>query len=257
MDSGPLRLRPVGHLLIVVSLAMAGVIVTLPTRSVAAGSTSPGIAGEKLVISGQLSSRGKRPVVLQRYLQKRWIRVTASRTSSRGRYSFVVIVPNRSASYRVVAPRTRIAGQVRAAKIFKVRRITVRAQSATLAFPSVVVEGRPTAVRTSFSPARPGRPVALQKLIDGVWVSAATTVQDAAGRATFTVEQHDTTTYRAITVPWRGAAARGTAPRTAGVTPPPPSGPWVTGYYAGWFWDQMYPSEQVDMSAMTPAPRPC
>jgi chitinase len=27
--------------------------------------------------------------------------------------------------------------------------------------------------------------------------------------------------------------------------------PWVTGYYAGWFWDQMYPPEQVDMRAMT------
>lgn len=27
--------------------------------------------------------------------------------------------------------------------------------------------------------------------------------------------------------------------------------PWVTGYYAGWFWDQMYPPERVDMTAMT------
>lgn len=27
--------------------------------------------------------------------------------------------------------------------------------------------------------------------------------------------------------------------------------PWVTGYYAGWFWDQMYPPEKVDMTAMT------
>lgn len=31
-----------------------------------------------------------------------------------------------------------------------------------------------------------------------------------------------------------------------------PSGStWVTGYYAGWFWDQMYPPERVDMQAMT------
>lgn len=27
--------------------------------------------------------------------------------------------------------------------------------------------------------------------------------------------------------------------------------PWVTGYYAGWFWDQSYPPERVDMTAMT------
>ena len=37
-----------------------------------------------------------------------------------------------------------------------------------------------------------------------------------------------------------------------GVGPIPPSGDtWVTGYYAGWFWDQMYPPERVDMHAMT------
>ncbi|MFC3713271.1 glycosyl hydrolase family 18 protein [Sphingoaurantiacus capsulatus] len=43
--------------------------------------------------------------------------------------------------------------------------------------------------------------------------------------------------------------------RVAGGTVPPPapggSTPWVTGYYAGWFWDQMYPPQEVDMSAMT------
>ena len=35
------------------------------------------------------------------------------------------------------------------------------------------------------------------------------------------------------------------APATIAATP------WVTGYYAGWFWDQMYPPEEVDMAAMT------
>lgn len=29
------------------------------------------------------------------------------------------------------------------------------------------------------------------------------------------------------------------------------TGPWVTGYYAGWFWDQWYQPQQVDMTAMT------
>lgn len=27
--------------------------------------------------------------------------------------------------------------------------------------------------------------------------------------------------------------------------------PWVTAYYAGWYWDQMYPPQAVDMTAMT------
>jgi chitinase len=43
--------------------------------------------------------------------------------------------------------------------------------------------------------------------------------------------------------PWAAAAP---APAQAVNTRP-----WVTGYYAGWFWDQMYPPERVDMSAMT------
>ena len=32
---------------------------------------------------------------------------------------------------------------------------------------------------------------------------------------------------------------------------PQGSTPWVTGYYAGWFWDQSYPPQEVDMAAMT------
>ncbi|MFC6341409.1 glycosyl hydrolase family 18 protein [Nocardioides hankookensis] len=37
------------------------------------------------------------------------------------------------------------------------------------------------------------------------------------------------------------------------VDDPPPAGrkPWVTGYYAAWFWEWLYPPEEVDMTAMT------
>lgn len=251
MDTRSLGLRPASRLLIVLSIAVAGAIVTIPAASGAASPAPQVIAGERISIAGKLPTRGKRPVVLQRYVQNRWTRVVSSRTSSRGRYSFAVVMPNRSASYRVLAPRARVGGKVRPAKISKVRRFTVSAQGGRLAFPSVVVEGRPTAARATFAPARPGRAVTLQKQIGGTWVAVATTVQDAHGRASFTVEQNGTTTYRAVTMAWRGAAARGTASRTATVTPPPAAGPWVTGYYAGWFWDQMYPPERVDMSAMT------
>ena len=46
-------------------------------------------------------------------------------------------------------------------------------------------------------------------------------------------------------------------PWTAALAPAPAAAeavaatPWVTGYYAGWFWDQSYPPQRVDMSAMT------
>lgn len=50
------------------------------------------------------------------------------------------------------------------------------------------------------------------------------------------------------------AAVCGTAlALTVGAAPveAKPHRPWVTGYYAGWFWDVWYPPQQVDMNAMT------
>ncbi len=47
------------------------------------------------------------------------------------------------------------------------------------------------------------------------------------------------------------ASASGAAPRPAATTAPPTDTPWVTGYYAGWYWDQGYTPDQIDMSAMT------
>ncbi|WP_182911928.1 glycoside hydrolase family 18 protein [Sphingomonas cavernae] len=42
-----------------------------------------------------------------------------------------------------------------------------------------------------------------------------------------------------------------TATATVRVTAANAATPWVTGYYAGWFWDVMYPPQEVDMTAMT------
>jgi chitinase len=58
---------------------------------------------------------------------------------------------------------------------------------------------------------------------------------------------------------WRGAAAVTSGPATVTVPvkgPPddnPPAGrkPWVTGYYAAWYWNWLYPPEKVDMTALT------
>src|SRR5262245_48582185 len=53
----------------------------------------------------------------------------------------------------------------------------------------------------------------------------------------------------ALLVSCHGASESG----TPGASPPPsaPAGPrWVSGYYAGWFWE-WYPPAVVDMTAMT------
>jgi chitinase len=96
------------------------------------------------------------------------------------------------------------------------------------------------------------------------WTTLDRTTQDAGGRVGFTTRPTATTTYRVVTARWRGAAAATSEPATVTVpvkdppdrNPPdenPPTGrkPWVTGYYAAWFWDWLYPPEKVDMTAMT------
>ncbi len=45
-------------------------------------------------------------------------------------------------------------------------------------------------------------------------------------------------------------AAAPAAP-SAAASAPPDHDPWVTGYYAGWYWDQGYEPHEIDMSAMT------
>ncbi|MCJ8158430.1 glycoside hydrolase family 18 protein [Sphingomonas sp. LaA6.9] len=42
-----------------------------------------------------------------------------------------------------------------------------------------------------------------------------------------------------------------TATATVRVATPTAATAWVTGYYAGWYWDVMYPPQEVDMTAMT------
>jgi len=58
-------------------------------------------------------------------------------------------------------------------------------------------------------------------------------------------------TYRVVAT--AAADTTKTAIATVTVTAAAPAGatPWVTGYYAGYYWDNMYPPQEVDMSAMT------
>ena len=46
-------------------------------------------------------------------------------------------------------------------------------------------------------------------------------------------------------------AAAPAAPSPSPSAPPENDDPWVTGYYAGWYWDQGYEPDEIDMTAMT------
>jgi GH18 family chitinase len=121
-----------------------------------------------------------------------------------------------------------------------------------LTAPASAAAGARIHVRATFRPVRPGRPVALMVKTAAGWRTIKRSVMSARGVASFRHAPAATTTYRAVAIRWRGAKAIRTAPRTVVVAGPAPGArPWVTGYYAGWFWDQMYRPERVDMTAMT------
>jgi len=127
-------------------------------------------------------------------------------------------------------------------------------------------------------PQRVRRPVALQRRIGGHWRQVDRARTSRAGRYSFDLRAR-AATYRVVARSVQAGRERLPAwtsrrtivrvlPKhvpptiTAPVPAPPadkppadnpPAGrkPWVTGYYAAWFWEWLYPPQEVDMTAMT------
>ena len=54
--------------------------------------------------------------------------------------------------------------------------------------------------------------------------------------------------WAAVTAPHPGATTRAeAAPSPSPSAPPENDDPWVTGYYAGWYWDQGYEPDEIDI----------
>lgn len=128
---------------------------------------------------------------------------------------------------------------------------TQAAVAVRLEAPQAVRTGTRVLLTATVRPVRAGRPVRLEVRRAGRWRPVRTAEQRRA-RVVLPVRVGRTATFRAVAPRWRGAPAGASRPVTV-VAQDPPRGatPWVTGYYAGWYWDQMYPPQQVDMAAMT------
>jgi GH18 family chitinase len=222
--------------------AVAATSAPIPTRAAAAGLAGLAglVQGEPVSIAGRAGKKGA--VRLERRAGKRWVKVAQRRTDARKRYAFRLAAPAVTTTYRVAAVKGRWST--------KPQVVRVTTQRGTVTVP----DSTPAQVRlpasVAFSPARPGRPVLLQQRTGGAWTTVAQGTQDAGGRAVFTVEPDATTSYRAVTSGWKGAVAATSATDAIEVLPPRAE-PWVTGYYAGWFWNNWYEPEDVDMTAMT------
>ena len=222
-------------------LAVAGMaLVAPPAAAVQAGSlvVSPSqpIPGERVVLDGTLPPRS-RPVTLQkRNTNGSWGAVSSKTSSADGSFTFPVTAPaqvGRTEVYRVAAPRVKLNGTVHPAVETPPQTITTVRQSGTLAMPTTASPGEDIPATATFSPARQGRPVILQRRNGTQWSRIATGTQGADGSASFTVtaEQSGTTGYRARTLVFANAPAIGTPVQTVTVavdddtTAPPVPGP--------------------------------
>ncbi len=201
-----------------------------PTLSAATTTVAP---GAKVLLRGRTGTRTGRPlVVLQRERAGRWERVRSFRADRQGRF----------AVRATVGATTRFRVRV-AQRASRPVRVTVRRTTKAVA-PSVITPHTRVPVTAASRPARPGARVTLQVRTGGTWRTVGTTTEDARGRARFLVAPEQAATYRV-------QAAGAPAVQTRIGLRPRAAKPWVTGYYAGWFWDQEYAPHEVDMSDLS------
>lgn len=192
---------------------------TSKVRTVSAIPAVP-ITKERFVLTDSLHRTGIRSVILQRKSGSRWVKLTSTKTDRTGRFTVASRV-SRSATLRVIAPRTRINGRMRGTVHLKAFRVSTAKQRASMVLASSAATGQALAFRARFTPVRAGRAVALQKLVGTRWRTVATAVQSSSGVATLAItpDAVGRFTYRAVALASRGAAAMATSAVTVTVTP--------------------------------------
>lgn len=148
-------------------------------------SSSTVISGEPAWITGSVGQRVVRSVRLQQKAGKKWVTLKTRRTNERGRFTFR-FRPSATARVRVYAPRARVGGEVRRARVTDTRTIRSVEQEVTIASPPTAVQGEPFTVTGSVTPARPGRATALQRLAGSTWTTVATGAESSTGTTAFT-----------------------------------------------------------------------
>ncbi|WP_036194363.1 glycoside hydrolase family 16 protein [Nocardioides aequoreus] len=206
----------------------AGLALVLTTGTIALDDTPAQAAGvsaklsvarplpnESVAVRGAVAP-AKRKVVLQQKAKGRWKSVKSTRTKRGGAYAFSVKATTSSRTFRVVAPATKIGKKRYSTRTSRGVKVLARAASA----PKLDIAPAPvgqlrdrTAYRTpgvaTFSPARPGTAVQVQRYVGTSWVTQAKGAQDSKGWFRFNLPRlADGTSaqYRAVTFPGKGAA---------------------------------------------------
>lgn len=201
------------------SVVTAGAAAPLSPPAVLISPTTP-MVGESFVVAGKLSTALARPIALQHQLGTYWQTIQRITTSSTGQFSFTTSITNASTNFRVSAPKFSFNGVSYSSSTSAPRTVTTVGQTASLSLPFSVAENTTAQATLSFTPVRVGRPVQLQVLRNGAWVTVAAGVQNSSGKAILVVPATaaGSFSYRARTSAAKGAAEKVSAPQPVNVT---------------------------------------
>ena len=237
--------------LVVASVALSSGMAATPATAAAApvvhvGRKSPGaptltpaspVVGEAVRVAGRLPTRTVRPVSLQRRNGTAWSSVAKGRTTGRGAYAFELAPPPvaGASGWRVHAKPTsvRIQGTLTRlpALTSAVRNVTSVDQALRASIPSTGSPGQAITAVVSLSPARPGRGVSVERLLDGSWQQVAASVQGSATDLSISVPQPPagpgaaarTDVLRIVAGPHHGIASLASAPSSVAFAAVPPA----------------------------------
>ena len=198
--------------------------VTLAVAAPPAPVVSPAspLRGERFTVTGKLSTKIVRPVVLQVRWGTKWKKVASGKTDATGSYSLAMSSKASSVKVRVSSPKVKVHGKKYKAITTKTRTIkpVKVVQTAKLAMPSSAQVTEAVNATLSFTPARTGRPVRLEAWVAGAWAAVASGVETNSGTTVLqlTATTTGTFTYRATAPTWNGLAATSSAVGTLVVT---------------------------------------
>lgn len=180
------------------------------------------IAGVAFNLDGATSAKVKnRPVNLQAHKRGSWKTIAVAKTRSNGSVTFSKVVLFKTTTVRLKAPKYSKPGERYVFKVAQSKPLVVTVnpgQSGTLSvLPGVVGQGATPGAPTdatqavaTFSPARIGRSVTLQRLQGKKWTTVARGKQDGSGSVGFTLPDKNGT-YRATTAALKSVPAVVTA----------------------------------------------
>ncbi|GAA4801956.1 excalibur calcium-binding domain-containing protein [Nocardioides caeni] len=188
------------------------------------------IAGESFKIAVSVRPAISRRVVIERKVDGRWRSFASRTTATSGRTTATFRAPGVATAYRAVVKAVTKGNRKYSGASSQARSLRIQRQQVVLSFANYTVEaGEQARALVTMTPIRSGRPVALRTWSEGSWTTVATSVLNSYGRARFSLPAElGDTSYRAVVLAHRGAAAAQSSTRTVtGVdltAPPVPTG---------------------------------